>query len=134
MQPYQNYMSSPYQYNQWQQYQPQQIAPQVQESVRYVDDFNSITANDVSMSGMTTFVKRDLTEIQTRTWLPNGTIGVTSYKPILGQNDAKANNLSSENEKSLYGEISKKFDAIMERLDLIEKPKARNTRKEAENE
>ena len=59
---------------------------------------------------------------------------MTSYKPILGQNDAKANNLSSENEKSLYVEISKKFDAILERLDLIEKPKARNTRKEAENE
>lgn len=116
------------------QYQPQlQAQPEI--NCKYVDDFNAITANDVSMSAPTLFAKRDMTELQMRTWMPNGTIGITSYKAILDNKDNQTSILSQDSQNSLYDEITKKFDAIMERFDLLEKPKSKTTvKKEVENE
>jgi hypothetical protein len=152
MQPYQTYympqqqmqyQSNPYEYyrgygqmqnNSYQQ--AQQAQAQRNEPIcKVVDDFGTITANDVSMQGASIFAKRDLSEVQIRSWMPNGTIGVTTYKPILDQNNNELNNSSPDNQNALYEEITKKLDTIMEQLNGIEKPKRTILKKEqTENE
>lgn len=87
---------------------------------RIVDDFNTLSANDVPMDGNgAIFIKKDGSEIQLRNWTANGTIQTTSYKPILDTNSEKGANIPQvdlnglyEDVKALRGEISERFDRL----------------------
>lgn len=103
---YQNpYINNPYinmyqqpTYNTYQQPQ-QQIQPQQQMftqpslSGRVVTDYAGISANDVPMDGsIAVFPKNDLSEVQIRSWKPDGTIGTILYRKVetSAQTDVKA--------------------------------------------
>lgn len=96
---------------------------------RIVDDFSSITANDVPMDNVgAVFFKKSGDEIQHRIWNADGTIKTTSYKPVLAPNAQQAGISSSEVSKAEIGlsesateGIMGKLDEVMARLDKIEK-------------
>lgn len=93
---------------------------------RIVDDFSTITANDVPMDAMgALFIKSDGTEIQRRVWTSNGTIATSRFQPVL---EEQANNLPHVEEKAAFdlSEAStevfmKRFDDITDRLEKMEK-------------
>ena len=93
-----------------------------------VDSFENITANSVPMDNNgAIFALRDGSEIQTRRWTPDGKITTTSYKPILGGFDSKADNSANQTEKSKIGVSDEVVEAIQEdisniinKLDMIE--------------
>lgn len=109
---------------------PNQQTQQVQQlqglNGRIVDDFSTISANDVPMDAMgALFIKSDGTEIQRRVWTSNGTIATSRFKPVL---EDQTNNLPQVEEKAVFdlSEAStevfmKRFDDITERLDKMEK-------------
>lgn len=93
---------------------------------RIVDDFSTITANDVPMDAMgALFIKSDGTEIQRRVWTSNGTIATSRFKPVLEEQTSN----SPQGEEKLKIDLSdastdvimKRFDDITERLDKMEK-------------
>lgn len=89
---------------------------------RVVDDFNTITANDVPMNGQpATFIKRDGSEIQVRVWTSSGTIATTSYKPIVEDLKDETSILSSDEIKSLRNDFTTLSEVINERFDKVEK-------------
>lgn len=88
---------------------------------KVVDSFDTISANDVPMSGEpTTFVKRDLSEVQVRMWSPNGQIMTTSFKPSESKNDVQMTNVSTNEIKSLYETLDSLQTGLNARLDKIE--------------
>lgn len=106
---------------------------------RIVDDFGTISANDVPMDAVgAIFIKSDGSEIQRRVWSSNGTISTISFKPIF---DGQTNNLpqTEENAKFDLSETStelfmKRFDDITERLEKMEKNFGRTARGKKESE
>lgn len=93
---------------------------------RIVDDFSTITANDVPMDAMgALFIKSDGTEIQRRVWTSNGTIATSRFKPVL---EEQTSNSPQGKEKTTFdlSEAStevfmKRFDDITNRLEKMEK-------------
>lgn len=167
MQPYPNYYPQNNYYNpmanpqqrmaqleqQYQQYaQPSQYQPQMQIPFnqtqgiigKIVNDFSEITANDVPMSGGTAFFpKADGSEMQARSWTPNGTIQTVVYRPVQEENKAEGTNISQNDFNALNEQMRAFREDITERLDRMEKsigntsaksaaPKAK--RGDAENE
>lgn len=131
MNPYQNFsqQQNPYmdRMAQLQQYQ-QSLQPQVQQQFsglngKIVDDFNSITGNDVPMDGIgAIFFKNDGSEIQHRVWnATNGSIITTSYKPIQAENRADATNIPQNDFNALNEDVRTLREDILARLDAIEK-------------
>lgn len=123
--PYMNTNYNPYQ-TQYQQYAPQYQA-QNGLSGRYVDSFDSITANEVSMDGKPSFfIKNDMSEIQARVWNANGTISNFVFKPLF---DEKGINSQETNKNSFSNELGAFKTEIFNRLDAIEnrlpKPRAK---------
>lgn len=129
--------------NQYPQQYPQQyqLAQQVSLNGRIIDDINTVTANEVSLSGEpSVFVKRDLSEIYVKKWNQNGFIDTFSFKPILANNQTDSNNSidNKENTKiELSDDVTKalmnRFDLIDGRLDKLEEnftPKVSKVKKE----
>ena len=109
---------------------------------RILDDFGTITANDVPMDAMgALFIKSDGTEIQRRVWTSNCTIATSRFKPVL---EEQVNNLPQGEEKAKFDlsdasteAFMKRFDDITERLDKMEKSFGKTTtrsKKEVEAE
>lgn len=149
MGPYQNYYPQMNNYNQpynpmlnaqqrlaqMEQQYPQfaqqgQYQPQMQQAQQFVglngkivDDFNSITGNDVPMDGVgAIFFKSDGSEIQRRVWnATNGSIVTTSYKPILDTKNSNTDILSPEAERLKIGLSDEATEVFMKRFDDIEK-------------
>lgn len=126
LQPQPNYSQFPPGFNQMpNQYQPMGI------SGRIVDDFNSITANDVPMDNFgAIFVKSDGTELQRKVWDKNGRIVTTHFKAVTSGFDGKANNLSETINNfdvgafnEVIGGLNGKIDRLSERIDEFLKPK-----------
>lgn len=122
---YNNYGYYPYQQYQQQYPQYSNVIPVQNQSQgvfgRVVDSFDTISANDVPMSGEpTTFVKRDLSEVQVRMWSPNGQIMTTSFKPIQSEKVAEVVNVSNNEIKSLYETLDSLQTGLNARLDKIE--------------
>jgi hypothetical protein len=107
-----------------QQYQQQNMFPtQMSGSLagRMVDSFDSVTANDVPMDNSgAIFIKRDNSEIQHRIWNADGTIKMTSYKPVLGTLNANASKLSKNGENVKIGLSGEATEGIMNRFDTLE--------------
>lgn len=108
---------------------------------RVVQAVENITANDVPMDGSAAiFPKQDMTEIYIKSWLPNGTIHTTVYKPVLEPQTDKSS-IEEEKQKFDLSDASteafmKRFDDITDRLDKMEKSFGKTTarKKEADTE
>lgn len=117
----------------------QTLQPQYPQGLlgKIVDDFNSITANDVPMNGVgAVFVKRDGTEIQIRNWTANGTIATSSYIPVIPEKEEVVD-ISSRIESDSLKELLERFDKLSEKVDGISiqinditKPKTSKIKKE----
>ena len=132
MQPYQNFLNNqpvyqnpyqnPYMDNRpmnLQQYQ-QSLQPTNQGMLtRVVDNFESITANDVSMQGGSLFVKNDGSEIQLRKWTSQGTIETTSYLPQNSILDTQTIKLSTEEEKLKFDAFNDVLEGIQTKVDML---------------
>lgn len=104
------------------QYQPVQVQPNSLVS-KIVDDFTMITANEVPMDGNPAiFMKRDLSEIQTRKWGADGRIYMTSYKSHTDDLSNNMVNVSSEPKQSEYDALTERLRGIEEKIDKIIKP------------
>lgn len=144
-QPQYQQMQSPYM-DRLQQLQAQQMFP-AQISVtnqgimaKLVDSFDSITANDVPMSGGALFVKSDGSEIERRVWNADGTISKTAYLPHIVDLETQAVKISSEEEKTKFDafnevlkDIQEDVRALNEKIDKINKP-TRSKKEAAEDE
>lgn len=149
MQPWQNYLTNNYpQYQQpiyqpmqspymdrLQQLQAQQMVPTQMSVVnqgliaRVVDNFDSITANDVPMSGGALFVKNDGSEIERRVWNADGTISKTLYLPHIDDSGTQTIKISNEKEKLKFDAFNEILEGIQEdikilseKIDKINKP------------
>lgn len=120
MQNYQNYQpyNPPYQPQALYQIPYQNTASNTMPG-RMVDNFESISVNEVSMDGnASVFLKKDLSEIQVRKWGSDGRIYTTSYKPILDDLSTKqANNQSEE-----LSALNERLQAIEDKIDRLAKP------------
>ncbi len=128
-----------------QNYVPQQQMP-VGLNGKIVDDFSTLTANDVPMDNIGAFfIKRDGSEVQHRIWGNMGNIEVTSYLPRKDENNSQVVNSSSEAEKAKFDlsdasteAFMKRFDDIAERIEKLEKTivpaKTARAKKEADAE
>ena len=116
-----------------QQFQ-QTIQPPVQTQpgifARIVNDFNTLTANDVPMSGGAFFVKSDGTEIEQREWASNGQIVTKRFKAILDDLSANPSILSNDAEKgqntpleAFLGALEEKVTMLNDKMDEILKQK-----------
>lgn len=137
MQPYQNYWMNNYQQpmyqnqqapyiEQFNQFRPVQQMPVQQLSGRFVDAFESITANDVPMDGNgAIFVKRDGSEIQVRNWTAQGTIATSVFKPVQMANPKEISGTGSTSEIRLSDDVvamlQEQFEKINKRFDELEK-------------
>lgn len=128
--PYQgNYqpMQNPYmaQMGQYQQnLQPAQIQQVQQQGIvgKIVNDFSELTANDVPMNGSAAFFpKADGSELQVRSWTPNGTIQTIVYKPIQPENHSNDTNIPQMDFNALNEDVRALREDILARLDSIEK-------------
>ena len=97
---------------------------------RVVDNFDTITANDVPMQGGGLFVKSDGEQIQFRQWTSQGTIQTTSYLAQKSNLDSEVGKISSDEEKlkfSAFNEvlegIQTKVDSLSDKIDEILKQK-----------
>ena len=130
MQPYPNpnyyapYMVNPYlqRMENLQQFQ-QAIQPQTMPQgilTRVVNDFSTLTANDVPMSGGAFFVKADGSEIEQREWSANGQIVSKRYKAISEPLNANPNTLSTEDKQAEYGALKQFLGVFEERLNSLD--------------
>ena len=103
-----------------QQFQ-QAIQPAQQGIVtRVVNDFSTLTANDVPMSGGAFFVKADGSEIEQREWSANGQIVAKRYKAILDTPNANPNILSTEDKQGEFDALKEFLGAFEERLNSLD--------------
>jgi hypothetical protein len=113
---------------------------------RIVDDFNSLTANDVPMDNFgAVFIKRDGAKIEHRRWTPEGKILTTCYKPILDSNNESMVSIPDERKQSSseasedtrdqlmqsMNDLSNKVDTLIE---LYNRPRNRNNRRHSSRE
>lgn len=111
------------------QQQPQGIVGKI------VNDFSELTANDVPMNGSAAFFpKSDGTELQVRSWTPNGTIQTIVYKPVQPENQSEGTNMPQMDFNALNEDVRALREDILARLDSIEKsvtkPNARGKKAE----
>ena len=137
MQPYvnPNYYSQ-YNYNPYQSMaQNQYQSTPIQSGTRYVNNFNEIQVNEIPMDGKyVLFAKNDLTEVQAKAWLPNGTINTIEYvlkQPISDNSDSNPNNVTQIDLSSQFEPIMAEIKALNEKIDKLGKPA---TRKKVEDE
>lgn len=125
--PYQNvnpYMERLTNLQQYQQaLQQPQIQPAQQPAVisRIVDNFDSITAQDVPMSGQAVFIKSDGSEIQIRSWNNTGLIDKTTYKAILATETPNTDKLPQNELESKFDPLNELTEGIMKRFDNLDK-------------
>lgn len=138
--PYSQNIFNPYQNQQNYQFQQQSNIqqPMIQQNNsligRFVDDFSTITANDVPMQNPATFIKNDGSEIQIRGWNASGTISTTVYKPVVSGQDDNAENKSMNSLDVLNEDMRAFRDEINARFDKLEKSIGGNSRGRAKKE
>lgn len=92
---------------------------------KFVNDFTEIMPNEIPMDGSgAIFVKKDLTEINVRSWMADGTISNIVFKAV---NVNEAVKTAPEKQKFDLSEEStnffmQKFDELSEKIDKFAKP------------
>lgn len=118
------YMAQMGQYQQNFQPQVQQVQQTQQQGIvgKIVNDFSELTANDVPMNGSAAFFpKADGSELQVRSWTPNGTIQTIVYKPVQPENQSEGTNIPQMDFNALNEDVRALREDILARLDSIEK-------------
>lgn len=118
---YQNYMQS-YMMPQMQPQQtmnqmPVQAQPQAAASLlngKLVDSLDIVKATEVPIGGYGVFPKADLSEIYIKAWNNNGTISITTFKPIVSENDQETADVSNT--------LIQKMETLEAKLDMIINP------------
>ncbi len=102
------------QYPQYQQY-PQQ-APQQMQSLngKFVDSIDVVKATEVPMGGSGIFPKADLSEIYIKSWNPDGTTRVLTFKPAVERPEA-----STTSENGLSRDILDQLETLNKKLDKL---------------
>lgn len=113
---YSNYPYNQYQQSSMMQQQQQQFAPQVQMGLqgKIVDGEDVVKATDVPVGGYGVFPKADLSEVYIKTWNPNGTTSVTTFKPVIPQEKVKQEDINNL--------LLNKMQQLEDKLDAILKP------------
>ncbi len=108
--------------NQFQQPQTPQYIPQtiMQINGRLIDNIESVSANDVPMTGISVFPKADMSEVYIKSWQPNGTIQTLRFLPYKPIENVKADTLLSNDTEPPKWASMEVTDGIMNRLDSIE--------------
>ena len=75
-----NYQLPNYQYGQLNQMQPQPAIPASYLNGKIVDSVDVVKAMDVPIGGYGIYPKADLSEIYIKSWNPNGTTSIITYK------------------------------------------------------
>ena len=87
---------------------------------RFVNDFNEIKPDEISMNGtQSIFVKNDLSQICVKKWSANGCIDTDIYE--LKQEENKKNIFDSIDYEMLESKINKMDTSFSKRLDRLEK-------------
>lgn len=117
------------------QQMPQQMPYNVpQPSTRYVNDFNEIQVNEIPMDGTyKLFAKKDMSEVQAKAWMPNGTISTINYvvdnKPMATNLSADPNTLSQNDLQSLYEPLMAEIKALNDKIDKLTTQKRKGVEK-----
>lgn len=90
---------------------------------KVVDDFSTITGNDIPMDGMgAIFFKSDGTEIQRRCYnATNGSIVTTSYKPVEMEKPQEGTNMPQMDFNALNEDVRALREDIKDMRSMIEK-------------
>lgn len=116
-----NYYSTPsYQQQQPMMYQPQMQTQQIPVQTqglqgKVVDSLDVAKVADVPIGGYGVFPKADLSEIYIKSWNPNGTTGVVTYRPVIIQEEEKTDYCKSEEHEKLL----KRIEQLEEKLDKV---------------
>lgn len=111
-------------------YQPNYaMPPQVQTATvpgKIVNDFNEVMANDVPLDGrVAVFMKNDYSEMQARSWQPDGTIRTVRFTAAIPQakNEPQVEQKTPEmaNFDVLNG-IAEQIATLNEKIDRLSKP------------
>lgn len=96
--------------------QQQQFTPQMQMGIqgKIVDGEDVVKATDVPVGGYGVFPKADLSEVYIKTWNPNGTTSVTTFKPVVPQEKVKQEDINNL--------LLNKMQQLEDKLDAILKP------------
>lgn len=98
--------------------------PQIQGiSGRIVDNAESISVNDVPMTGVSVFPKSDMSEVYVKSWNPNGTIRSLTYKAV--------EPVTEETEVKQTDDIMQRLTEIESKLDKLVAPKSRKASDES---
>lgn len=111
----------PYLNNQYMQTQPpqqQQMQPQPQMmpnglNGKIVDGPEMVRATEVPIGGYAIFPKADLSEIYIKAWNQNGTTNIITFKPIIPENVAPAQ------EKDNVSQILQRIDLLENKIDSL---------------
>lgn len=111
------------QFSQQNQFMQQPVQNQPQGIVgKIVNDFSELTANDVPMNGSAAFFpKADGSELQVRSWTPNGTIQTIVYKPVQPENQSEATNIPQMDFNALNEDVRALRKDIKGVREMIEK-------------
>lgn len=111
-----NYQLPNYQYGQLNQMQPQPTIPASYLNGKIVDSVDVVKAMDVPIGGYGIYPKADLSEIYIKSWNPNGTTNIVTFKPIVPETVAPAQEESQGNMVQLFQKIElleSKLDAFI---------------------
>lgn len=126
---YQNYqMPTAYQqYGQLNQLQQPQQSPQTYLNGKVVDSIDVVKVMDVPIGGYGFYPKADLSEVYIKSWNPNGTTSITTYK-------IKEEEVNNVQEKLLSEEkIIARIDALESRIASLVAPQPVPVKKEELN-
>lgn len=110
-------------YNPYQSQQP--IMPSIPNGLsgRIVEDFGSVTVNDIPMDGSpAVFIKKDNSEVQLRRWGNDGRIYSVSYMPQIENKEVNTVNVTSEVKQSEFDALTQRLEGIESKLDKLVRP------------
>ena len=119
-----NYQPTYPMYNPYQNQQNNYLPPMPMGlSGRIVDDFGSVTVNDVPMDGNpAVFIKKDNSEIVLKKWGNDGRIYSVSYLPQIENKDANTINVPSEIKQSEIEALTQRLEGIESKIDKLIRP------------
>lgn len=118
---------------------PQQNVSTMQMNGRLIDNIDSVSANEVSMTGISVFPKNDMSEVYIKSWNNDGTIKTLRFMPYNAPQNKSMDILSTDTLDVSRNASDEVTEGIMKRLDTIESKldaflKPTKAKKEVQNE
>jgi len=116
MQPFIN----PNYYNQYPYQQSYGNSGMQSNATRLVNNFNEIQVNEIPMDGTyKLFAKSDLSEVQAKAWMPNGTINTIEYSLKTAPTESNPQNVPQQDLDSLIQPLMDEIKALSDKVDKI---------------